>query len=339
MEFLQRKEDSMMKTKKKEEFSNFLEKELYRSGKKMVSKNNCAADKSETSATMISSESTSTMSMDLCHDVTNQLKEYGIELDGYLQSHKKQQQEFERHLQKIFEEHKLQLKSMWDEFSSKTLKQNLLLKAELREIKDGANEMEREDRNHIINTLSNAQKEIQASLVKIQEDFEENRQFQSELFRKENNVLKKKLGDLTQSIDADFSTVKVNISNLKDSSKHLEREILNVKQELQNSVRPPEPVANFGHGDDEVERRVAFLQEDEETPNLMTQANNFLVASYGFPFKFLKCPNFSRGVSFLYQPLPLVVFAVMMVASYLYFNWGSFDVFGGRNNKLRKWLP
>ncbi|KAK6975577.1 hypothetical protein BgiMline_021948 [Biomphalaria glabrata] len=332
MEIMEKMEAALDKGVNKKDLLQLVELELNKAGLKTASQTLSTTGESTTSFT------TETVSFDasgMLHDIFNQLTEYGVEMDAYVQAMKEHQVALRAELQLLVESQKKSLEQKLEEYSTKSQKQmhDLLEDLILRQSK--------------VSLQDSSRQEILLALGKIQDDVESHKFLTTDAFRKETNVLKKKMNELTEAMETGFSMVKTNINGLKDSARLMERNIQKLKLDMQqqkNSAGDSVQMVIAGPEDEKKGEDLGEVSGYANIPFPLNQMDNMFERSYSLPFQVFSCPNLnlptsfrSDEVSWLPHPLCLLT-SGFVVISYLFMYWNSSPYSEGGQSLWHKWF-
>ncbi|KAH9491575.1 hypothetical protein Btru_030723 [Bulinus truncatus] len=334
MEITEKMEAALDKGVNKKDLLLLVEQELNKTRVKTSSQTQSTTGDSTTSFT------TETVTFDasgMLHDIFNQLTEYGVEMDAHVQTMKDHQVAFKADLQFLIETQKKNMELKWEEYSAKAQKQTQALLENLAESQ--SSKVQQQD----------SQQDILLALGKIQDDLEEHQFISTDLFRKETNVLKKKISDLSETMETGFSMIKTNIVSLKDSARLMEKNIEKIKQDIQFRLPVSENLTLSGNVLNDGERKGHSPKRNNSdniyVPFPLKHVDSILESSYSLPYKVFSCPNLNlpppcckaNDLSWLCHPLTLLAL-ICVAGSYFLMYWNSATYSGGGQSLWRKWF-
>lgn len=260
------------------------------------------------------------------HDILSQVKEYGVELQKNRDALEQSNVYHQQAVQLILQSQKLDLDQMFLEQSANSQKCIEEIKNDIEVLKDSKLDSQNDSKYLIIDALKHSQQEILDSLKKLDDELNDARHSQQNIFQKDNIYLQKKLRELCGSLEDNFILLNQSVMTLKDSIKLMEKELHSVKAEFHclnsNSLTHSEGGAE---GQD-LSRGFYNVQETAQ-PKPLASFNSSLdalfEATYSVPYHYLQCPKLNiplldwlRELSWV-KNKPSFVLLVFVVASYV----------------------
>ncbi|XP_059150975.1 uncharacterized protein LOC131937505 [Physella acuta] len=320
MELLQKMDEALAKGLSKKEFFNLVELELKWAGK-IATAQNFSEDGSHNSVT------TSFDVINMFHEILSQVKEYSGELQRNRDALEQSNVYHQQAVQLILRSQKLELDQMFLEQSLNSQKCIEEIKNDIEVLKDSKLDSQNDSKYLIIDALKHSQQIILDSLKKLDDELNEARNSQHNIFQKDNAYLQKKLRELAGSLEDNFILLNKSVTALKDSIKHMEKELHSIKTDF-HSLNSNSLSHSEGGADGQELSREFFNAQETEQPKPLASFSSSLdtlfEATYSVPYHYLQCPKLNIPLLDWLRELPLVknkpslLFVVFFVASYVF---------------------